>query len=223
MLHQNVYSYLDALTSSDWWWCSSLLLCLTPLSSYDHLTLVISIFFLNKSRLLRPTRFQSSCERVRTRAAEATQHRFIRTIIQHVAGVNVQLWHKAQTLYSNSPALNLLRAVSWLLFPGFRSGSVSADWIEIYSFVKNLTDRFVRWVRGHECPLTSPLTSPLEVWCIYSWGSGSVSQCSYFRNKKNTWSENHTPWIWLCTEPGRSNNLMFMATRSYSREHIINQ
>lgn len=30
----------------------------------------------------------------------------------------------------------------------FRSGSVSADWVEIYSFVKNLTDRFVRLVQS---------------------------------------------------------------------------
>lgn len=47
---------------------------------------------------------QSSFEHLRVLTAEvaAIEHRLISTIIQHVAGVNVQLWlwYKAQILYS---------------------------------------------------------------------------------------------------------------------------
>lgn len=81
----------------------------------------------------------------------AIGHRLVSTIIQHVAGVNVQLWlwYKAQILYSillpstQSAPTDELQTDRF--FPScFRSGSVAADWFEIYSFVKNLTDRFVR-------------------------------------------------------------------------------
>lgn len=79
-----------------------------------------------------------------------------------MAGFNVQLWlrYKAQILYSillpstQSAAADALQADCFffhsLSSPSscFRSGSVSADWVEIYSFVKNLTDRFVRLVQS---------------------------------------------------------------------------
>lgn len=75
-----------------------------------------------------------------------------------MAGFNVQLWlrDKAQILYSillpstQSATADALQADCCFCFfsPScYRSGSVSADWFEIYSFVKNLTDRFVRLVQ----------------------------------------------------------------------------
>lgn len=86
--------------------------------------------------------------RALTAKVAATERRLMSTIIQHVAGVNVRgsgtKWYKAQTQCSILLPSTQSATTDELRLSCSRSGSVSADWFEIYSFVKNLTDRFVR-------------------------------------------------------------------------------